>query len=517
MAKTTLLLAVSFLATMLTLSSSQVAPLSLTTTTCPLPPELSPVLLTDQTSKLIASTDYGNMVHVQPAAVANPRSVDDISLLIKSSYSCCDPYGVAARGNGHCTKGQAMVRNGVVLNMRSLSNNVGNAGSSNNVVVSPDRTFADVSGGALWIEVLNETLKLGVAPVTWTDLLYLTVGGALSNAGIGGQTFRFGPQIANVHELDVVTGKGEIVTCSANKSSELFYAVLGGLGQFGVITRARIALAPAPQRVKWMRLLYSDFTTFSNDQEKIIANYSQPDSVDYIEGQVLLDNGTPNLWETSFFPTEVVPTITSLVKEKGVVYALEVAIYYNSTNEEIKDQQMKQLIRQLKNERGLAAMKDVTYYKFLDRIPVPDPSIPHSHPWLNLFVPKSGVSKFNDGVVRDIIMRTNITVGPVLFYPMNRNKWDDKMSVVIPDEEIFYAFSLLSQSNVDDWPKYLDQNAAVLAHCEEAGIEVKQYLAGHSTQQDWIKHFGPKWAGFQQMKAQFDPKFILSPGQKIFN
>ncbi|CAI0450408.1 unnamed protein product [Linum tenue] len=230
-----------------------------------------------------------------------------------------------------------MVRNGVVLNMRSLSNSAGNAGS-NNVVVSPDRTFADVSGGALWIEVLNETLKLGVAPVTWTDLLYLTVGGALSNAGIGGQTFRFGPQIANVHELDVVTGKGEIVTCSANKSSELFYAVLGGLGQFGVITRARIALAPAPQRVKWMRLLYSDFTTFSNDQEKIIANYSQPDSVDYLEGQVLLDNGTPNMWETSFFPTEVVPTITSLVKEKGVVYALEVAIYYNSTNEEIKDQ-----------------------------------------------------------------------------------------------------------------------------------------------------------------------------------
>lgn len=39
------------------------------------------------------------------------------------------------------------------------------------------------------------------------------------------------------------------MTCSAEKNSELFYGVLGGLGQFGIITRARIALGPAPKRV----------------------------------------------------------------------------------------------------------------------------------------------------------------------------------------------------------------------------------------------------------------------------
>ncbi|KAF5939038.1 hypothetical protein HYC85_023297 [Camellia sinensis] len=45
------------------------------------------------------------------------------------------------------------------------------------------------------------------------------------------------------------TGKGEILTCSKEQNSELFHAVLGGLGQFGIITRARIALEPAPERV----------------------------------------------------------------------------------------------------------------------------------------------------------------------------------------------------------------------------------------------------------------------------
>lgn len=44
-------------------------------------------------------------------------------------------------------------------------------------------------------------------------------------------------------------GKGELVTCSEDQNSELFHSVMGGLGQFGIITRARIALELSPQRV----------------------------------------------------------------------------------------------------------------------------------------------------------------------------------------------------------------------------------------------------------------------------
>lgn len=45
-------------------------------------------------------------------------------------------------------------------------------------------------------------------------------------------------------------GKGEVVTCSPGENVDLFYGALGGLGQFGIITKARIALEPAPQMVK---------------------------------------------------------------------------------------------------------------------------------------------------------------------------------------------------------------------------------------------------------------------------
>jgi cytokinin dehydrogenase len=106
--------------------------------------------------------------------------------------------------------------------------------------------FVEVSDGELWVNVVQATLKEGLAPNSWTDYLHVIVGGTLCNASVGGQTFRHGPQISSVLQFEVVTGKGEIVTCSASKQPVLFFAVLGGLGQFGIITKARILLVLAP-------------------------------------------------------------------------------------------------------------------------------------------------------------------------------------------------------------------------------------------------------------------------------
>lgn len=74
------------------------------------------------------------------------------------------------------------------------------------ITVSEDKEYVDVAGGTLWVDVLRETAEKGVSPVSWTDYLHISVGGTLSNAGIGGQVFRNGPQISNVLELDVIIG-----------------------------------------------------------------------------------------------------------------------------------------------------------------------------------------------------------------------------------------------------------------------------------------------------------------------
>jgi hypothetical protein len=57
------------------------------------------------------------------------------------------------------------------------------------------------------------------------------------------------PRLTHVRCASQLAGKGEVVTCSETENPDLFFGVLGGLGQFGIITRARIALERAPQRV----------------------------------------------------------------------------------------------------------------------------------------------------------------------------------------------------------------------------------------------------------------------------
>lgn len=95
-------------------------------------------------------------------------------------------------------------------------------------------------------------------------------------------------------------------------------------------------------------------------------------------------------------------------------------------------------------------------------------------------------------------------------------RWDDKMSAMIPDEDIFFVVSILHTSPYDLVGTYQAQNQMVLKFCEDAGIQIKQYLPLNMTRNQWMDHFGDKWKLFQQRKAQYDPKHILSPGQSIF-
>ena len=91
------------------------------------------------------------------------------------------------------------------------------------------------------------------------------------------------------------------------------------------------------------------------------------------------------------------------------------------------------------------------------------------------------------------------------------------MSVVTPDEDIFYSIGLLLSSGDDDWEVLENQNKEIMKFCDKVGIKAKQYLPHYRTKKEWMNHFGSKWDMFRERKAMFDPKMILSPGQRIFN
>ncbi|CAA7030435.1 unnamed protein product [Microthlaspi erraticum] len=464
-----------------------------------------------------ASKDFGNRYQSLPLAVLHPKSVSDIASAIRHIWMM-GPHSkltVAARGCGHSLQGQAQTRDGVVIHMESLQIQKPQVHS-----VGAPTPYVDVSGGELWINILHETLKYGLAPKSWTDYLHLTVGGTLSNAGISGQAFRHGPQISNVHQLEIVTGKGDILNCSERQNSDLFHGVLGGLGQFGIITRARIALEAAPTMVKWMRVLYEEFSAFARDQERLISGDSS--KFDYVEGFVIINRtGLLNSWGLSFTAQD--PVQASLFKSDGrTLYCLEVAKYFTLESKHVITQEVKASLSELSYMSSTLFSAEVTYEEFLDRVHVSEMKLRSKgqwevpHPWINLLVPGSRVDDFAKGVFGNIL--TDTSNGPVIIYPVNKSKWDNRTSAVTPEEEIFYLVAILTSAvpGKDGVDQIVKRNQRILDFSEAAGLGLKQYLPHYTTRQEWRSHFGAKWDDFVRRKSRYDPLGMMAPGQRIF-
>jgi cytokinin dehydrogenase len=189
---------------------------------------------------------------------------------------------------------------------------------------------------------------------------------------------------------------------------------------------------------------------------------------------------------------------------------------------------MEALLDQLSFEPGFVFSKDVTYVQFLDRVLEEERVLRSAgvwevpHPWLNLFVPKSRILDFDNGVFKRLLRDAN-PAGIILMYPMNKDKWDDRMTAMTPiddddnDDDVFYAVSLLwSALSIDEVMKLERENESVMDLCDKAGINCKQYLPHHASEDGWQQHFGAKWGKIAELKAKYDPQAILSPGQKIF-
>jgi len=199
-------------------------------------PKLDGVLLFDEVSRKAIAVDGGNLFHRVPAAVLRPGSVQDVIKMVQ--YANQHSLKVAIKGQGHSRYGQTQAEAGIVIDSSTL-----------NAVQAPATESVDAQAGALWGQVVGVTLGKGLTPPVLLDFMGLAVGGTLNAGGLGDTSQHYGAQVDNVTELDVVTGDGRFVTCSADRDSELFNMVLAGLGQCGIIVRARIRLVPAPSHV----------------------------------------------------------------------------------------------------------------------------------------------------------------------------------------------------------------------------------------------------------------------------
>jgi hypothetical protein len=250
-------------------------------------PSFDGIFVFDQSVCRAMATDYGHHIHDMPLGALFPKSVKDVQKAIR--YANSQRLKLTMRGTGGSAYGQSQVKAGIVIDSSPLSHMTWVTADS-----------IDAEPGALWKEVVAFTMTRNMAPPVLPDSLYISVGGTLNVGGIGETSYRLGAQVDHVLEIDVVTGAGDIVTCSPSRHSELFHMALGGMGQCGLVVRARLRLVPAPDQVVSRSFTYASRSAFLAD----LSMLATAETNGAIAGDLNLSNDrvtwTPVITATSF-------------------------------------------------------------------------------------------------------------------------------------------------------------------------------------------------------------------------
>jgi len=171
----------------------------------------------------LARRVYNGMIDRQPTLVAQCAGADDVARGVAYAREAALP--LAIRGGGHNGAGLGTVDDGVVLDLSAIRG----------IDVDPRARTVRVGGGCTWGEVDRATHEHGLA--TPSGIIATTgVGGLTLGGGLGHLTRSCGLAIDNLVSADVVLANGELVHASADEHPDLFWALRGGGGNFGVVT-----------------------------------------------------------------------------------------------------------------------------------------------------------------------------------------------------------------------------------------------------------------------------------------
>lgn len=441
-------------------------------------------LILDEAGLEARSSDFGRMVHRRPGAVVRPVDAADVATVIQFANE--RGIKVSSRGEAHTQTGQSLNDGGIVLDLTSL-----------NQIERLDAEAGTVTCGAgtVWRNLVEHLKPHGFIPRVLTNNLGVTIGGTLSVAGLGVASFRYGTQADNAVELEVVTGAGQVVVCSAERNAELFNHVRSSLGQIGVITKAMIKVRRFQPMVRRFFVLYDDLDKFMADAKTLMAE----DRCDFLEAwcvpapmgfrTVGTEKQTFGEW---FFPMHITVEFDPASPPDNDAVLRGLSFYRNS---HVEDEPIHDFALRL--EPLFALWKLSGYWA-------------NMHPWMETILPWEGGAEYIKNVLA-VLPPASLGGGHILLWPCRVTTSHVPLFMKPPDDWVV-GFGILPGIPRERIQLAVERLDMASQFSEMAGG--KRYLSGmiHFDHAGWKNHFGPMWPVLNRLKKQYDPKGVLNPG-----
>ena len=167
-----------------------------------------------------------------PAYVLRPKNVGDVQAGVR--FAAGAGLLLSVRGGGHGYAGFGTNDGGVVIDLSKLANVE---------IIDKERHLVRIGGGATWGQVAAALAPHGLA-ISSGDTKSVGVGGLTLTGGIGWKVRKYGLALDNVAAAEVVTASAQVVPASAEENPELFWAIRGGGGNFGIVTAFEFTAHP---------------------------------------------------------------------------------------------------------------------------------------------------------------------------------------------------------------------------------------------------------------------------------
>ncbi len=202
-----------------------------------------PILTADAADYDEVRQVWNKMIDKHPALIVRCTGTADVVATV--AFARQHNMLLSVRGGGHNAAGNATCDGGLMLDLSLMKG----------ISVDPKRRTARAQGGATWGDLDHETQLHGLA----------TPGGAISETGIAGLTLgggygwlrnKHGLSCDNLLSVEIVTAEGQVLTASEDENADLFWAIRGGGGNFGVVTSFEYRLHPVGPMVTFVAVMY---------------------------------------------------------------------------------------------------------------------------------------------------------------------------------------------------------------------------------------------------------------------